>query len=147
MANLAFIQQTDLKSGKIVSPSARRTIRTHVMRTYWKKRFVEGCHTADPPAILPEGSNERNCPPLGCSPMETFIPKAASNESMASHGAGSPDNGRTCLEGSPTTVQEEATPSPRPSHFLNRATDAFIYAGSSIDVKSYGFFSHYAAEC
>ena len=147
MADLAFIPQTDFQSGKIVSASARRTIRTHVMRSYWTKKASSSNQRMHPAPALPNKSSRPNDPSKDPSPIEAIVPKAASNKATASPEAGSIDDGLCLSRNSPPAAQKEMSFSPRPCRFLNRATDAFTYAGSSIDVKSYGFFHHYASEC
>ena len=138
MASLAFISQTDPRSGKVSSASARRTIRSHVMKTYMTKKEKLGNLNAKQSAAQPSerddiSSNGSNSPKAAPDKRAPSIRSPSNDTSPTAHSLSVDGNGRKQSEG--------------PFRQLNRATDAFIYAGSSIDVKSYGFFSHYASEC
>jgi len=79
-----------------------------------------------------------------CS-LDDIGPPARSTACTASERTAS--NCTSQAENSLSADNQKSRPAEGPHRQLNRATDAFVYAGSSIDVKSYGLFSHYASEC
>lgn len=134
MVNLTFISQTDPGSGKISSASARRIIRSHVMKTYMKNKVDLGNLTAKAPIV------HQAEPEIASSPSDVGTTASRRTSNSA--------NSKCGTQAKHSPIREKGlTHAASPSRQLNRATDAFVYAGSSIDVKSYGFFSHYASEC
>ncbi|MCJ1400307.1 hypothetical protein MMC11_003512 [Xylographa trunciseda] len=124
-----FLDQTYKASGKVDSPTARKTIRSHVMLQVQKKRAQ----------LLKE-------------PKRTIALQEDNTKSMVSDHS-TRDFSRTPSEHSESVksaahthhIQRQRVESP--SRSFNRATDAFAYAGGSvIDIKSYRFFNHYSWE-
>ena len=136
MTNFEFITETDVSSGKVASRSVRRTIRTHVMRTL----KCSGVPLADGPPSPQRRSGKNKSSKTAAQPVRarevTVSPKDIGTHSSST------DSGPSKGGSSAESRCAEST-----SYHLNRVTDAFIYAGSYIDIESYGFFTHYASEC
>lgn len=62
MDGFAFITETDGSSGKVASATARRPIRTHVMRTHWANKTGSGDPGFDVSIQTSESQIGRSCP-------------------------------------------------------------------------------------
>ena len=130
MQDFLFITDTDGSSGKVASGRTRTAIRAHVMRKHWIDNPNSGKKKIGRAILRPQQGTSGVC--LSSSPRE----------------ATATDDGAVSASG-PETI------SPAPAHsdensisrHLNRVTDDFVYAGSSIDIRSYGLFHHYSLEC
>ncbi|MCJ1377343.1 hypothetical protein MMC17_000438 [Xylographa soralifera] len=124
-----FLDQTDKASGKVDSPTARKTIRSHVMLQVQKKRTRLSKEAkrimASPEADTTSSVSDHSIRDLSRTPSEhSESPKSAVHKHH---------------------IQRQRVESPCRS--FNRATDSFAYAGGSvIDIKSYRFFNHYSWE-
>ena len=139
MENFAFIAQTGVSSGKVASPTARKTIRTHVMRKHWTSKASSGVRLANVPSLQSERPNRPNRARM-VDRTDGAREDYASGKIASNDGLDLSQESQSVAEGGTRDVGS-------PCRLLNRATDAFVYAGSSIDLKSYGFFNHYASEC
>jgi hypothetical protein len=140
MGGFAFITETDGSSGQVASAAARKLICNHVIRTHWANQTGSG-----DPGFDVSTTNKRN-------PNKAKL-SAAVRQQIVLH----KDNvfsteavdGSSMVLAQPALFAWKRTPGLAESsscHFT-RATDAFVYADSSIDIKSYGFFTHYSTKC
>lgn len=130
MQGFTFITDTDGSSGKVASGRARTTIRAHVMRKHWIDNPHSGKKKSGRTVSGPQqGTGGMR---LSSSPREAIVTEdgtiSAIAPALVSAACAHPDDGSI------------------PRH-LNRVTDGFVYAGSSIDIRSYGLFHHYSLEC
>ena len=141
MQSFTFITNSDGASGKVASQQTRTVIRAHVMRKHWTEKpsptkFVSArCKLRQQ---IGDGHTHR-----------TSIGKQAKTMNDATHS--SQETHKETIDQSPpspvSTASSASSEDTIVSRHLNRTTDAFVYAGSSIDVKSYGYFHHYTLEC
>ncbi|MCJ1431843.1 hypothetical protein MMC27_001198 [Xylographa pallens] len=124
-----FLDQTDKASGKVDSPAARKTIRSHVMLQVQKKRAQL---SKEPKGIV--ASREADNTSCVSDHSIRDLSKTSSEHSESPNPAVHKHH-----------IQRQRVESPCRS--FNRGTDSFAYAGGSvIDIKSYRFFNHYSWE-
>ncbi|MCJ1393958.1 hypothetical protein MMC18_006835 [Xylographa bjoerkii] len=124
-----FLDQTNKASGKIDSPAARKTIRSHVMLQVQKKRAqllkeprgIAASRDVGTQSIVSDHSNWE---------LSKTPPEHSESPKSAVH-----------------SYQIQRNPVESLCRPFYRATDTFAYAGGSvIDIKSYRFFNHYSWE-
>ena len=130
MQDFTFITDTDGSSGKVASGRARTAIRAHVMRKHWIDNPNSGKKKLGGTVSGPQQGTGGLC--MSSSPRETTVTDVG-NVSESAPALVSP----ACTHSEDTSISRQ----------LNRATDSFVYAGSSIDIGSYGLFHHYSLEC
>jgi len=138
---LLFLDSTNESSGRVVSPTARRLIRSHVMREYRKQQteLNDQLEKTSSSQLSKQKSPKPSKRDLATFPSKN--PPAAYTENSASDF--SEDTSSECQ-----TVDWQARYPVDPQYHLNAVTDGFEYAGtSSIYFRSYGLFNHYASEC
>ena len=138
MANFAFIIETDGNSGKVTSATARRTIRAHVMKNHRTSKTSSNVQVVEIPSSQ-RAPPRKSRAPVGDQPG-TGKDTASSWEKVGSVCSEQSKRGSRLCDRQARHVES-------PCRHLTRSTDAFIYAGSSIDIKSYGLFNHYSSEC
>lgn len=138
MQLLTFITNTDGRSGKVASRETRTVIRAHVMRKHW----------TDKPA--PSASTLVNLCSRQREAVEPFRLSSPPIQDADDDGTDDPSHQQTtrgALTGSAVIPGTTNVRGVSLSRHLNRVTDEFVYAGSSIDLQSYGYFHHYSMEC
>ena len=130
MQNFTFITDTDGSSGKVASDRTRTAIRAHVMRKHWIDNPNSGKKKLGKTISRPQQGTSGMC--LSSSPSEA---------TAVGDGAVSASGPRLI---SPVHAHSDEN---RISRHLSRVTDGFVYAGSSIDSRSYGLVHHYSLEC
>lgn len=128
-----FITDTDGGSGRVASQKTRTVIRAHVMRKHWSNKPTSTNQKSTKVGLnRQEDIDARNSPSL---------PK----QSVATDDAAFVHSGHArATQIPPQSAKSQEMVLPR---ILNRATDDFVYAGSSIDLPSYRHFHHYSSEC
>ena len=133
MENYIFINDSQSRTGKIATERSRKAIRSQAMRKHWSKKLnTEPSDTPlslGPPSTYPEEDGCQQDPRHHSTPF--IKPAGIQRGSLSSACEG--DSARNSIAS--------------PSRLLNRESDAFVYAGSSIDTLSYRYFKHYADEC
>lgn len=133
MQCLTFITDTDGRSGKVASRKARTVIRAHVMRKHWVDKSTSFRQKSYSVASRQTKVNEAVC---SSSPVE----RIAIAEKTASPRRDQSSSGTAIPRG-------ESSQGLFLTRHLTRVMDDFVYAGSSIDLQSYGHFQHYSSEC
>lgn len=141
MERFKFINEADLSSGKITSGRVRKAIRTHVMTQHWATGSRAGHQSMLQPSKRVEEKNNKLGLPRGTESEITVRQNNVFSNDIVGNDSLPGTANEACTEADRPEVIE------RPSRHLNRVTDAFVYAGSSIDIKSYSFFYHYSSEC
>lgn len=125
-----FLDQINKKSGKVDSPIARKTIRSHVMLQARKKQ-VHSSNKSEKTTSSKKPGTELPASGSSVKPL---------SELSLEH-----------FDSSKSPVRDHRIPRERvesPCRPFYRATDAFAYAGCNvIDMRSYRFFNHYSWEC
>lgn len=138
---LVFLDSTNESSGRVVSPAARRMIRSHVMREY-RKQHTE---LTDQSEKTQSSQLAEQRKPQHSNRDHNALPSKHSSALRTEKSAGdsSEDTSSEC------TDVDRQRQCPVDSQFhLNGVTDGFAYAGnSSIDFRSYALFNHYSSEC
>ena len=133
MQLLTFITDTDGRSGKVASREARTVIRAHVMRKHWTDKPAPST-----PTLVNLCSRQREA-------VESFSLSSPPVQDADNDGIDDPSHReltRSAVIPGTTNARGVSL-----SRHLNRVTDEFVYAGSSIDLQSYGYFHHYSMEC
>ena len=133
MQGFTFITDTDGSSGKVASDRARTAIRAHVMRKHWIDNPSSGKKKSGKTVSGPQQGIGATRP--SSSPRDT----TATDDRTTS----GPEISAPVLVSPVCAPSEDSSI----SRHLNRVTDGFVYAGSSIDIRSYGLFHHYSLEC
>lgn len=138
---VVFLDSTNESSGRVVSSTTRKIIRSHVMREYRRQQHER-------PDQLESTSSSRRVK------QKKVLSSGAENAILLAQSASPASNERSVQDRSRDTDSECSAvhwPSRHPvqsPYYLDTATNAFVYAGnSSIDFRSYALFNHYASEC
>jgi hypothetical protein len=136
--SFAFINETDGSLGKVACAAARKIIRTHVIRTHWAHKTGSSDPEFDGLASKAHQPGKAKLLPVARGRREV-LRKDTLAEAVSRSGSAPSQPRPSASDGQPGYAE-------RPSHHLTRATDAAVYAGYYIDVKSYGFSNHYSSE-
>ena len=145
MQAFTFITDGDGATGRIASQASRTVIRAHVMRKYQSTRNSLGGKSSKTVASRRQGGQRGNTinPIVDPIDEQTAVEddEPCSSQLVSRPGSNQP------LTLSVTHSMSPVSTVTSPSCHLNRMTDAFAYAGASIDAKSCGLIHHYSLEC
>ena len=138
---LVFLESTNDSSGRVVSPTGRKKIRSHVMREYRKQNSEL---TVQLNKISSSHSRIQTKAQPSTLQQADFL---AEKPSPSHSGSSTYDFFEETSPGRRTSERQSASLIDSQCH-LNTVTDAFVHAGNSvIDFRSYGLFNHYSSEC
>ena len=141
MQTFTFITDCDGASGKVASQGSRTVVRAHVMRKYQSTKNSIGGQGSTTVASRRQGGERGNT--VDAVDEQTAV---EDHETSSRQLVRRPRSSQS-LTISVTHGASPVSTSISPNCHLNRMTDAFAYAGASIDARSCGLIHHYSLEC